>query len=107
MIGDSNLRRVNEKSIYAKTDVATGAKIGHIANSLDYVEKEEFETVIIHAGQNNIIQDESTNITEWTKQMQTEVNNIKSKVGKFKNAIVVGVPPAPWCKKNEQTVSMR
>ena len=40
LVGDSNLRRVNEKAFFTRTDCATGAKIGHIANTLDYVDKE-------------------------------------------------------------------
>ena len=46
-------------------------------------------------------------MTEWSKQMQGEVTKLKSNISKFKKAILVGVPPAPWCKKSETTRSMR
>jgi hypothetical protein len=51
--------------------------------------------------------EEAVNIVEWTNQTQAEVNSLKSKLNKFNNAIVVGVPPAPWCKKSEKTEDMR
>jgi hypothetical protein len=46
-------------------------------------------------------------MTEWSKQTQYEVSNLKSKLSKFSNSIVVCVPPAPWCKKDSRTVEMR
>ena len=107
LIGDSNLRRVNEQAFYAKTDCATGAKIGHISNSLEYVKKDEYEVVTVHAGQNNVLQDETVNMEEWGNQMQKEVNCLKNNLGKFKKSIIVGVPPAPWCKSTAQTKLMR
>jgi hypothetical protein len=107
LIGDSNLRRVNEKAFFTRTDCATGAKIGHIANTLDYVSKEENKVVICHVGQNNVIQDDTVSMSDWSKQTQYEVNALKSKLVEFEKAIVVGVPPAPWCKKNNRTMDMR
>jgi hypothetical protein len=107
LIGDSNLRRVNEKAFYAKTECATGAKIGHIANSLDFVDKEEHKVVICHVGQNNVLQDDDVNTTDWNNQTQIEVNSLKANLSKFEKAIVVGVPPAPWCNKTDKTKKMR
>ena len=107
LIGDSNLRRVNGKAFYSTTECASGAKIGHIANTLGYVQNDEHEMVIIHTGQNNILQEDSININEWTKQVQGEINSMKSKLSKFKHSVIVGVPPAPWCKKTTQTETMR
>ena len=107
LIGDSNLRRVNEKAFYAKTDCATGAKIGHIANALSWVGTGEQENIIILAGQNNVTTDPKIDITEWEKQMKKEVKKLKPKLSKFKKSILVGVPPAPWCKKTEKTKVMR
>ena len=48
MMGDSNMRRINEKAFYVKTDCATGAKIGHVANSLEWTTAGEHENIIIH-----------------------------------------------------------
>ena len=76
LIGDSNLRRVNEKAFYAKTDCATGAKIGHIANSLVWTSTGEHENVIIHAGQNNVSTDPKVEIGTWEKQMKQEHNKV-------------------------------
>jgi hypothetical protein len=107
LIGDSNLRRVNEKAFYTKTECATGAKIGHIANCLSFAEKDEHEVVIVHAGQNNVLQEDDVNNNDWKQQTLTEVNSLKNSLSKFKKAIVVGVPPAPWCKKTAKTIKMR
>ena len=101
------MRRVNERAFYLKTDCATGAKIGHIANNLEYVEKEEHDLVCVHAGQNNVTQDESVDMEIWQKQLQYEVSELNKKLKKFKKAIIVGVPPAPLCKTNEKTNEMR
>ena len=107
LIGDSNLRRVNENAFYAKTDCATGAKIGHIANTLDFVKKEESKIVICHVGQNNITHDDEVSMEDWSQQTQNEVKSLKEKLSKFETAVIVGVPPAPWCKKNKRTGEMR
>ena len=80
LIGDSNLRRVKEKAFYAKTDCATGAKIGHIANSLAWTNTGEHENVIIHAGQNNVTVDPKVEIGTWEKQLKEEVTKLKAKV---------------------------
>ena len=56
MVGDSNLRRVNEKAFKMTKDCATGAKIGHIANALSFYEADEkANEVIVLAGQNNVV----------------------------------------------------
>ena len=107
LIGDSNLRRVNEKAFYARTDCATGAKIGHIANTLEYIDKEENQVIITHVGQNNVTQDDTVSINQWNKQTQYEIKALKTSLKKFKKVIVVGVPPAPWCKKTDKTKDMR
>ena len=80
LIGDSNLRRVNKCAFYAKTDCATGAKIGHIANSLSFVDKNYHYVVIVHAGQNNVLQEESVDVPEWQNKMQLEVKTLQSKL---------------------------
>ena len=48
---DSNFRYVNQTATTAKVNVATGAKIGHIANMLPHEDVEKFENIIIHAAQ--------------------------------------------------------
>jgi len=107
MIGDSNLRRVNENAFYTKTDVATGAKIGHIANTLDFVKKDEHKVVVCHVGQNNVTHDEKVSMEDWNRQTQKEIKSLKGQLTKFDTAIMVGVPPAPWCKKTKTTSEMR
>ena len=106
LVGDSNLRRVNQQAFYARTECAVGAKIGHISNTLDFVKKDEHQVIVCHVGQNNITQDD-VNMKEWSKKVQGEVNSLKTNLTKFKSSIVVGVPPAPWCKKSEKTKEMR
>ena len=107
MMGDSNMRRVNEKAFYTRTDCATGAKIGHIANSLEYVKKEDYDVVAVHVGQNNVLQDPDINMGDWQTQMEKEVTTLQSNLQKFNKSILVGVPPAPWCKATPKTAKMR
>ena len=107
MVGDSNMRRINEKAFYAKTDCATGAKIGHVANSLEWTAASEHENVIIHAGQNNVSIDPKVEINTWEKKMKDEVTKLENQVKNFKNVLLVGVPPAPWCRKTDKTKLMR
>ncbi len=106
-IGDSNLRRVNEHAFFAKTDCATGAKIGHIANSLEWTSPGEHENVIVHAGQNNVSTDPKVDMETWERDMKEEVDKLKDKVSGFKNVVLVGVPPAPSCMKTDKTRAMR
>jgi len=106
-IGDSNLRRVNEKGFFFKSDCASGAKIGHVANSLHFTKEDEYNNVIVHVGQNNIDTDPQVNMKIWETQVKKEVTSLRTKLTKFKKAVVVGVPPAPICNKSEKTKTMR
>ena len=107
LIGDSNLRRVNEKAFYAATDCATGAKLGQIANALDWTATDEYDNVIIHAGQNNVLTDPAVKMDTWETQMKGEVSKLKTKTARFKKTVLVGVSPAPWCRKTDKTRLMR
>ena len=107
LIGDSNLRRVNEKGFFIKTDCASGAKIGHVANSLHFTKKDEIENVIVHVGQNNIDTDPQVNIDKWETHLKKEVSSLQTKLSKFNKAVIVGVPPAPICNTSEKTILMR
>lgn len=107
LIGDSNLRRVNEKAFYCKTDCASGAKIGHIANSLQHVTTDEYKNVVVLAGLNNIMQDNEVDTGELDAQIKNEVNNLKTQLSKFDRAIVIGVPPAPSSQKTEKQKKQR
>ena len=107
LIGDSNLRRVNEKGFFFKSDCASGAKIGHVANSLDFTKEGEYDNVIVHVGQNNIEGDPQVDIKKWEAQVKIEVSSLKTKLSKFKKALVVGVPPAPICNKTAKAQTMR
>ena len=92
MIGDSNVRRVNEKAFLMQTDCATGAKIGHIANSLAYYEaNEKTSKVIIHCGQNNVVH-EDVDLESWESQMKTEVASLKKDLKRLKNVSCAKTP---------------
>ena len=69
LIGDSNLRLVNEQAFFAKTDCATGAKIGHIANTLKHVNPAENNNLVVHAGQNNVDRGKQTDMAKWNNQL--------------------------------------
>ena len=104
-VGDSNLRWVNEKAFYTRTDCATGAKIGHVANTLKYTKTENTEVVICHVGQNNI--DEAEDYKEWEQTTTSQIGKLKKELLKFKKSIIVGVPPAPVCQRTEKSKEMR
>ena len=105
-IADSNLRRVNEAAIYAQTDCAVGAKVGHLANSLKFVHRTEYKCAVVMAGLNNIVQETPCN-DSWINQTQQEVNKLKTNMAKFNKSVIVGVPPAPWTEVDNNTKKMR
>jgi len=43
----------------------------------------------------------------WEKQMKNEVGHLKNQLKRFKKSIVIGVPPAPWCRRTEASQEMR
>jgi len=105
MVCDSNLRWVNEKAFYTRTDCATGAKIGHVANTLKHTKKENAEVVICHVGQNNI--DETEDHKEWERMLTSQIGKLRNEILKFKKSIIVGIPPAPVCQRTEKAKEMR
>ena len=110
VVGDSNLRRLNEKSLRAKTDCATGAKIGHVANTLSF-EEGHYDHIIIHAGQNNVDVNPDTNLEEWEAQTNYEITQLKSQLVKpIENGtkvVVVGISNSPWCEYTAKSKKMK
>ena len=107
LIGDSNIRLINEQAFFAKTDCATGAKIGHIANTLKHVNPADNNNLVVHAGQNNVDRGKQTDMVKWNNQLNYEVGALKKGINKLKKTVLVGVPPAPCCMETDKTTEMR
>ena len=105
LVGDSNLRYTNEKAFFTRTECATGAKIGHTANAIKYLDTDKTNVVIVHTGQNNV--DDKQDMGEWEKQVKEQIGKLKTQLERFDKAIIVGVPPAPVCEQTEKAANQR
>jgi len=83
MCGESNLRYVNQTGTTAKVVVATGAKIGHIANMIAHEEVAKYKRIVIHGGQNNIIASEEIETVHFEKQLKIEFSRLKKALESF------------------------
>lgn len=111
MMGDSNLRRVNEKATRAKTDVASGAKIGHAANSLSFEDPAEYNHLVINVGVNNIDTNRECNLEQWKAQTEYEVKQLKAQIVNFADkgakTVVLAIPDTPIADYSAKTKEMK
>ena len=107
LVGDSNLRHVNEQATTSVTRVATGAKIGHSANVLRFEEPTNYENVVVHAGGNNIVQGDVT-FAVWENQVRYETEQLHQQLSRFPGSkIIVGVANSGQATASEQATKMR
>ena len=110
VIGDSNLRHVDQVGTTAKVCVSTGAKIGHTANAMKFEAVGKYENVVIHCGQNNIIV-KPTNIQQWDAQLKEEMSQLSSQISKLDarnvKTVIVNVPKSELAMTSNSTKSMR
>ena len=106
---DSNFRHVNQTATTAKVKVATGARIGHIANMIKHEEVEKFNHIVIHAGQNNITpHDEIIDQVKWEKQLKWEINQLKTHLENFEGTVrFIDVPESEMATDNDFAISQR
>lgn len=110
IVGDSNLRHVNEKAIFAKTNAASGAKIGHISNVLENTDLSSYTNVVINAGQNNVNTDTQVNVDKWQKQTKAEILQMQKHVTELsangKQTRFIAVPNSPVTKSTDKAQKM-
>ena len=93
IVGDSNLRHVDQLGTTANVHSATGAKIGHVANALRSEEPGSYENIIIHAGQNNINEETKINFAQWENQIRSEVTQLTQQLQRIDaTAKIIEVP---------------
>jgi len=110
IIGDSNLRHIDQLGTNAKVCASTGAKIGHTANALQYEDLNKYKHVVLHTGSNNIAAGE-VNALQWKAQLDFEVEQLAAHVtnidAKSVMTVIVAVPPSELAMTNETTKKMR
>ena len=72
-VSDSEFRHANQKALFSDTNVASGAKIGHIANVLENTDLLGYKNIVVNAGLNNMMLNCNTNIEKWQAQLTQEV----------------------------------
>ena len=85
IVSDSEFRSVNEKALFAHTNVSSGAKIGHIANVLNHSETESYKNLILCTGLNNLDLNVTTNYDKWHTQLKKECKNLEDGLKKCVN----------------------
>ena len=110
VIGDSNLRHVDQTGTTAKVCVSTGAKLGHTANAMRYEAMEKYKNVVIHCGQNNITM-KPTNVKQWDTQLSEEVQQLSTRIAALDannvKTLLVNVPKSELAMTSKATQLMR
>ena len=111
MIGDSNLRCVNENGVMANVTAITGGKIGHICNQIKYTDLSKTNSIVLSAGQNCINDVSSFTRPEWEKKTNNEIDKYEKIAKKLKNegknVFLLAIPPAPITQVSKETKSAR
>ena len=111
MIGDSNLRCVNEGGVMTSVTAITGGKIGHIANQLQFENLSAIDNVILSSGQNCISDLEKLGKGPWEKRTLGEIteleNQVKSLINVKKNVFILNVPPVPLVTRTKELKEAR
>ena len=111
MIGDSNLRCVNENGVMANVTAITGGKIGHICNQIQYTDLNTTNSVVLSAGQNCINDIEAFTRPEWEKKTNKEIEKYEKTAKKLKNegknVFLLAIPPAPITQVSKESKSAR
>ena len=106
--GDSNLRHIDQLGTTATVHSATDAKIGHVANALKFEEVEKFENILIHVGQNNIIDENKINFAQWENQIRSEITHLTQQLQRGKgNTKIIEVPESLAATVSPQAKKMR
>ena len=108
---DSSLRNANEKSLFADTNVASGAKIGHTGNVLLNSDLESYKNILLSIGLNNIDPNVQTDFAKWHSQLQRECDKLKEGLTKCaaagKQIRIVPVADSPFTKSTAHTKKMQ
>ena len=112
MMGDSNLRCINESGVMASVTSITGGKIGHIVNQTKFIDLANVQSIVLSAGQNNVGEvDDFINKEEWSKKLDTEIERYEKTIvgfkNKGKNVFVIGVPPTPVTQETKKSKAAR
>ena len=110
IVSDSEFRSVNEKALFAHTNVSSGAKIGHIANVLNHSETESYKNLILCTGLNNLDLNVTTNYDKWHTQLKKECKNLedglKKCVNQGTNIRLLALSELPITKSTTKAVLM-
>ena len=108
VVGDSNLRHVDQLGTTAKVLSSTRAKIGHTANALKFEELNEYENLVLHTGQNNIDMKPDVIFAQWENQVRFEINQLTQQLKKFGGEKkIIAVPESELACTNDQSIKMR
>jgi len=111
MIGDSNLRHVDQIGTTAKVCASTGAKLGHTANAMRFEQLEKYEYLVIHSGANNISCKPDIDIKAWETQLRFEVQQLAAQISpldsKKVQTVLVSIPKSELSSTSKQTETMR
>ena len=99
MIGDSNLKMVNSNAILADVVASSGAKIGHIANQMDFENLDNYKNLVVFCGINNIpaMMDTVDADKMWAQvkgEQRLLEDKLRAQVVKGKNVMITPVPRA-------------
>ena len=110
VVSDSEFRLANEKALYADTNVASGAKIGHIANVLNNNDLEGYKSIVISAGLNNLNLNVQTDFDKWHVQVKNECVELEKilekQVNNGKNIRIISVSDFPITKSTNKASLM-
>ena len=99
MIGDSNLRCINERGVMASVTSITGGKIGHISNQVRFENLSKIQNVVLSAGQNCLNDIDEVRKDVWESRTKKEIASLENVVDGLmkegKKVFILDVPPTP------------
>ena len=111
IIGDSNLRYTNKKALNADVISSMGAKIGHIANELTFIDKEKYDHIVVAVGQNNIDTDPEINEKNWKKHTNYQLTKLRDELDALaqngRTITMLEIPEVEMTEYSEKTKKMK
>ena len=87
MIGDSNIRCVNENRMMASVTAVTGGKIGHISNQIEFEDLGKIDTVIMSAGQNCTNDADDIEQKSWETRTHVKISRAEKVIENLWNKV--------------------
>lgn len=112
ILGDSNLKLVNQNAILADVVASSGAKIGHTCNELQFTNLDKYKNIVLFTGVNNIPNknekvEEQAVAKQIDKELKVLEKELTQQVNKGKNVFLTQVANPEHVRNNTRGTNIR